>query len=73
MNGLLRRFSDSLRWPTRDEAIVTFCLAAGAFEIAFGGGRPSVLAFLTSTLTLVIAIKADRVRKENNADGKLTA
>jgi hypothetical protein len=71
--GVLRRFLDSLRWPTRDEAIVTFCLAAGAFEITLGGGRPSVLAFLTSTLTLVIAIRADQVRKQNNADGKLNA
>jgi len=71
--GVLRRFLDSLRWPTRDEAIVTFCLFIGAYEVTLGGGRPSVLAFLTSTLTLVIAIRADQVRKQNNADGKLNA
>lgn len=67
-DGLVRRFSDSLRWPTRDEVLVTFVVAAGAFEIAFGGGRPSVLGFLTSALALVLGLKADGLRKTEKVD-----
>lgn len=67
-DGALRRFSDSLRWPTRDEALITFIIVAGLFEIVLGGGRPSVLGFLISMLALVLGLKADQVGKENNRE-----
>lgn len=67
----MSRFTDSWRWPTADEAIITACLLWATFEIVFAGARPSALAFITTIITLVIGVKADSIRRANNvASGK---
>lgn len=49
------------RWK-RDSIIVTFALAAGAFEIVLGGGRASVFTFLIGLLLSPLVLRIDESR-----------
>lgn len=49
---------------TRDGAILTFALCAGAYEIVLGGARPSVLTFISGLLLSPLALRFDESRRE---------
>ena len=51
---------------TRDTAILSFAIGAGIFEITLGGGRPSVLTFLTGVFLSPLIMRVD----ERRSNGK---
>lgn len=61
--SLLRRYCSALR-ITRDGAIVTVALGMAIFEIVLGGGRASVLAFLSSLLLSPVVMRVDQARRK---------
>lgn len=56
---------------TRDGAILTFALSAGAYEITLGGARPSVLTFLSGLLLSPLALRFDEARRNGNGKDRL--
>lgn len=49
---------------TRDTAILSFAISAGAFEITVGGARPSVLTFLTGVFLSPLIMRVDERSKD---------
>lgn len=53
----------------RDAAIVAVALGLLAYEVIYGGGRPSVLTAVTSLLLSPLVLRLDEARKERNGNG----
>ncbi len=52
---------------TRDGAILVAALAWGSFEVFVGGGRPSVLTFVSTLLLSPLALRLDEARRDKRA------
>lgn len=51
----------------RDSLIIGFALGAGAYEIAFGGARPSVFTFLGTVLLSPLVLRYDEARRDDGS------
>lgn len=50
----------------RDAIIVGFALLVGAYEVVFGGARPTVLTWTAGLLVSPVVLRADALRRREN-------
>lgn len=55
----------TVKW-TRDLMVCTVALGSFVFEVALGGGRPSVLTACVALLLSPFVMRVDEARKEKN-------